>query len=190
MGTRAWPAFEMCLAGLPLVDDADRGRAGLSERLLLSLASEKDGPLLWQLVEKAASPTRRALNWRSYVIRMQSTLEVIARDESQGLIETVIRAALTDPVSDVRECAQNCLRWMIPVIASETAAAYILTRLEQQIRGFGLADGYLLELLWKCLYGLALSDQPLPAEIVSRALNSCGPCWLRHDPRTQISFRC
>ncbi len=55
---RAWPALEICLEMLPLADQSDDRQLGW---LLPQLASPAASPLLWQLVDRAASPAQRVV---------------------------------------------------------------------------------------------------------------------------------
>jgi HEAT repeat protein len=117
----------------------------LSERLLLSLASEKDGPLLWQLVEKAATPTQRAVLVRclgnARVLGLDERLDgLLAQSEEDAVVAAVealaasmgqsatarlAEMAQTDERPSVRVAAQEGLA----TIGSELALPYLRAKL-------------------------------------------------------------
>ncbi len=114
---------------------------------------------VWNQLVNDASP-----DWR------MTAADVLARDKTHALIEQVVRLALEDQDRRVCEFARRCLRWHAPTISSLAATEYVLDRLEPQVIAFALVDEYLLGLLQRCLSGLALKGQDLPAEIVQRTL--------------------
>lgn len=113
--TQAWPAFEICLETLPLVDHPDRDRAGLIERLLISLAP-KAAPWLWKLLpallDKAATPAQGAV-----IIRCLGRASGMALNERfEHLLthpeETIAIAAIEALADSVGQTAGNRL-WQI-----------------------------------------------------------------------------
>lgn len=112
--------------------------------------------------------------------------DVLSRDKTQSLIEYVVRMALEDNDMRARVHARACLQWNAPTITSEPAIGYILDRLEQQVSSFGIADEYLLELLQKCLSGLVMSEEHLPAEIVHRTLALLWPMLSQAQPTDEV----
>jgi transcriptional regulator with XRE-family HTH domain len=100
----------------------------------------------------------------------QTAVDVLVGDPSQTLIEDVIRMAVDGAHPGVREYAQTRLRTEVRQIASLAVMEYVLTRQEQQIDQTGQASDFLLDLLAKCLHGLATSRQRLPPETARRAL--------------------
>ena len=92
---KAWPAFEMCLATLPLVDGPYRQIARWLEGLLPALASARAVPLLWALIAKPASPAQRVI-----LIRCLGVAGGVALDDRferllAGTSETLAAAAVT-----------------------------------------------------------------------------------------------
>jgi len=158
------------------------GGAGAMRAIHDLLGPEPDELTLTRLREQFAddTTTRAKEVWRQWVtdaspVWRMTAAAVLARDKRQILIDQVVHLALDDPDQNVREFARQCLRWHAPMIASEIATKIILARLEHYALASPFIDAYALELLQKCLSGLAAGGQPLPREIVQRLLGLWRP---------------
>jgi hypothetical protein len=146
IAARAWPAFDICLATLPLADDPDHRLGTWLQRLLPALASARAVPWLWMLMDKVASPVQRALLIRCLgcaggmtpddrferllagPFEAVAVAAVAALAESLGLsaAERLTHLAVTDSRAAVKRAAVEGLA----TIGSAQALPYLREKLE------------------------------------------------------------